>query len=56
MSNADWCDIKRMHEWTEEEICDYYDMTPNLTVLTFAGMLGLSSGELKAILTSRHDD
>ena len=46
----DWCDITRIADWTDEEICDYYDMKPNLTLLTFAGMLGLSGGELKAIL------
>ena len=45
-----WCDINRIADWTDEEICDYYDMKPNLTLLTFAGMLGLSGGELKAIL------
>lgn len=53
MSNATatkWCDINRIAEWTDEEIRDYYDMKPNLTLLTFAGMLGLSGGELKAIL------
>jgi hypothetical protein len=46
----DWCDITRIADWTDEEICYYYDMKPNLTLLTFAGMLGLSGGELKAIL------
>ena len=53
MSNVnatEWCDINRIAEWTKEEICDYWDMQPNLTLLTFAGMLGLSGGELKAIL------
>jgi hypothetical protein len=42
--------MSRVAEWTDEEICDYYDRKPNLTLLTFAGMLGLSGGELKAIL------
>jgi hypothetical protein len=46
----DWCDITRIADWTDEEICYYYDMKPNLTLLTYAGMLGLSGGELRAIL------
>ena len=29
---------------------DYYDSNPNLSILTYAGMLGLSGGELKDIL------
>ena len=39
-----------MHTWTEQQICEYYDQNPNLTLLTYAGMLGLSVGELKEIL------
>ena len=39
-----------MHTWTEKEICEYYDQNPNLMRLTYAGMLGLSVGELKEIL------
>ena len=39
-----------MHEWTHEEIRDYYDSNPNLGLLTYAGMLGLSVGEVKDIL------
>jgi len=49
-TSTKWCDMSRVAEWTDEEICDYYDRKPNLTLLTFAGMLGLSGGELKAIL------
>lgn len=41
---------KPMFEWTDDEIRDYYDINPNLTILTYAGMLGLSGGELKDIL------
>lgn len=50
MSNTKWCDLNRIAEWSNEEICDYYDNKPNLTMSVFAGMLGLSVGELKDIL------
>lgn len=36
-------------QWTREEIRDYYDTT-NVTLLTLAGMLGMTGGELKEIL------
>ena len=42
--------MKPMFEWNDDEIRDYYDQNPNLTILTYAGMLGLSGGELKEIL------
>ena len=42
--------MKPMFEWTHDEIRDYYDSNPNLTILTYAGMLGLTGGELKEIL------
>jgi len=41
---------KPMFEWNDDEIRDFYDQNPNLTILTYAGMLGLSGGELKDIL------
>ncbi len=41
---------KPMWEWTHDEIREYYDSNPNLTILTYAGMLGLTGGEVKAIL------
>ena len=44
--------MKPMFEWTDDEIRDYYDQNPNLTILTYAGMLGLSGGELKDILNT----
>ena len=44
--------MKPMFEWTDDEIRDYYDQNPNLTILTYAGMLGLSGGELKEILNT----
>ena len=40
-----------MHTWDDNQIRDFYDQNPNLTLLTYAGMLGLSVGELKDILT-----
>ena len=39
-----------MHNWDDDQIRDYYDQNPNLTILTYAGMLGLTGGELKDIL------
>ena len=42
--------LKLMSDWTDDEIRDYYDSNPNLSILTYAGMLGLSGGELKDIL------
>jgi len=39
-----------MYEWDHDQIRDYYDQNPNLTILTYAGMLGLTGGELKDIL------
>ena len=28
-----------MHEWSDYQIRDYYDLNPHLTILTYAGML-----------------
>ena len=39
-----------MYEWDHDQIIDYYDQNPDLTILTYAGMLGLTGGELKDIL------
>ena len=41
---------KPMAEGTDDEIRDFFDRNPNLSLLTYAGMLGLSVGELKEIL------
>jgi len=41
---------KPMWDWDHNEIRDYYDQNPDLSILTYAGMLGLSGGELKDIL------
>lgn len=39
-------------QWTNQEIRDYYDQNPNLTILTLAGMVGLTGTEVKEILMS----
>jgi hypothetical protein len=39
-----------MHTWNDDQIREFYDNNPNLGVSTYAGMLGLSVGELKDIL------
>jgi len=41
---------KDLWEWTDDEIRNFYDDNPNLLLSTYAGMLGLSVGELKEIL------
>ena len=39
-----------MHTWDDDQIRDFYDNNPNLSLSTYSGMLGLSVGELKDIL------
>lgn len=39
-----------MHTWDDDQIRNFYDDNPNLLLSTYAGMLGLSVGELKDIL------
>ncbi len=39
-----------MHTWDDDQIREFYDNNPNLLLSTYAGMLGLSVGELKEIL------
>lgn len=41
---------KPMWEWTDDDIRAFYDQNPNISLLTYGGMLGLSVGELKEIL------
>jgi hypothetical protein len=41
---------KDMETWDDDQIRDFYDDNPNLLLSTYAGMLGLSVGELKDIL------
>lgn len=42
-------------EWTAAEIRDYY-ATTRVTLLTLAGMLGLTGGELQTILNGGDAD
>lgn len=44
--------VKPAWQWTDQEIRDYYDQNPNLTILTLAGMVGLTGTEVKEILMS----
>ena len=39
-----------MHTWDDDQIREFWDNSPNLLLQTYAGMLGLSVGELKDIL------
>jgi len=41
---------KPMWEWDYNEIRDYYDQNPDLTILTYAGMLGMTGREVQDIL------
>lgn len=41
---------KPMWEWDDDKIREFYDQNLDLPILTYAGMLGLSVGELKDIL------
>jgi len=39
-----------MMEWTDEEICRFYEQNPDLLIAKFAPMVGRSREELKKIL------
>lgn len=39
-----------LDEYARDVICEYYDNNPNLTLLTLAGMLGMTVREVKKIL------
>jgi hypothetical protein len=43
----DFIDFGSFKHW---EIRQYYDLNPDLSILTYAGMLGLTGTELKDIL------
>ena len=43
-------DVNDIDNWTHDDIREFYDLNPNLSILTYAGMLGLTGGELKDIL------
>jgi len=45
-----WCDLERISSWTNEEIIEFYDDRNNMSLLTYAGMLGLTGGEVETIL------
>ena len=45
--------MKPANEWTNEEIADYFDAIPNLTLATLAGMTGKTVAELKKILMEK---
>tara|TARA_B100000780_G_scaffold255792_1_gene204591 strand:+ start:328 stop:504 length:177 start_codon:yes stop_codon:yes gene_type:complete len=45
-----WCDLERISSWTNEEIIEFYDDRRNMSLLTYAGMLGLTGGEVETIL------
>ena len=43
-------DLKYIHEWTDDEILDFYDLNTKISILTYACMLGMNGGEVKEIL------
>ena len=42
--------MENPHDWTNEEINEYYDQHPDLTLATLSRMTGKSVSELKKIL------
>jgi len=48
--DVDKKDVSDIDNWTRKDIREFYDLNSNLTILTLAGMLGLTGGELKEIL------
>ena len=49
-------DLKYINEWTDDEIRDFYDLNPNISILTYAGMLGMTGGEVKEILFNPQEE
>ena len=45
-----WCDLDRIMDWSNIEIVEFYEDRPNLSLLTYAGVLGLTGGEVEKIL------
>lgn len=43
-------EVTNMHTWDDDQIREFYDQNPDLSLSTYSGMLGLSGGELKEIL------
>jgi len=48
--NFAWCDIKHMSSWSNEEITDFYDANPDITIEQYSRNLCISELELKNIL------
>ena len=48
-----WCDVTDMTNWSDHEICDYYDQNPDLSNRQYAAQLGISCSELNEILMDR---
>jgi len=46
-------DVQDIDSWTHEDIRNFYDLYPDLTILTYAGMLGMTVTEVKTILISK---
>jgi|TARA_R110000765_G_scaffold45304_1_gene93638 hypothetical protein len=42
--------LAQILDWDDQDICEFYDRNPNLSILTYAGMLGLTGSEVKQIL------
>jgi len=45
-------DVNDIDNWTRDDIREFYDVNPNLSLLTYAGMLGMTVAEVKEILMS----
>lgn len=46
-------DVQDIDSWTHDDIRNFYDLYPNLTILTYAGMLGMTVSEVKTVLMSK---
>lgn len=46
-------DVQDIDSWTPDDIRNFYDLYPNLTILTYAGMLGMTVSEVKTVLMSK---
>ena len=46
-------DVQYIDSWTHDDIRNFYDLYPNLTILTYAGMLGMTVSEVKTVLMSK---
>jgi hypothetical protein len=48
-----WCDLGKMEFWTDREICEFYDLNPNMTNREYAAQLDITCTELNEILMDR---